>query len=127
LHEMVITKAILDLALERAEGRRVTGITLAVGEISSVVPGSVAIFFKHLSKETLAEGAELHFEVLPLAMTCRDCGAPVDLSAWEGRGPHAKMERAFVHGCGCGGRDLEVTSGIGLELRSIDVVEGEDV
>jgi hypothetical protein len=35
------------------------------------------------------------------------------------------MERAFVHGCGCGGRDLEVTGGIALELKSIDVVEGD--
>ncbi len=123
MHEMVITKAMLDLALDQAEGRRVTGITLQVGEISSVVPGSVEIFFKHFSKDTLAEGAKLHFEVLPLEMACRDCGEVFDLSPLKGVGPHAKMERAFVQGCRCGGNNLDVVGGIGLELKSIDVDE----
>jgi hydrogenase nickel incorporation protein HypA/HybF len=125
MHEMVITKAMLDMALEHADGRRVTDITLEVGEMSAIVPSSVQIFFKHLSKETLAEGAKLHFEIIPLEMTCRSCGELVELSAWEGKSPHGKIEQAFIHGCACGSKDLEVTGGIRFGLKSIDVAQNE--
>ena len=125
MHEMVITKAMLDMALEHAEGRHVTDITLEVGEMSAIVPSSVEIFFKHLSKESLAEGAKLHFKIIPLEMTCRSCGALVDLSAWDGKSPHAKMEKAFVNGCPCGSKDLEVTDGVRFGLKGIDVADDD--
>jgi hydrogenase nickel incorporation protein HypA/HybF len=125
MHEMVVTKAMLDMALEHADGRRITDITLQIGEMSAVVPGSVEIFFKHLSKGTLAEGAELHFEMLPLQMTCRECEKTIDLSNWEDASPHAKMEQAFVRGCECGADDLEVTGGMSFGLKSIDVADEE--
>jgi hydrogenase nickel incorporation protein HypA/HybF len=123
MHEMVVTKAMLDMALEHAEGRRVTDITLQIGEMSAVVPGSVQIFFKYLSKGTQAEGAELHFETLPLEMTCKECGKTMDLSAWKDLSPHGQMEKAFIHGCECGSDDLEVTGGVRFGLKSIDVAE----
>ena len=123
---MVITKAMLDMALDHAEGRRVTRITLEVGEMSAIVPSSVQIFFKHLSKETPAEGARLQFEIIPLEMTCRCCGALVDLSRWEGESPHGKMEKAFIEGCPCGSKDLEVTDGVRFGLKSIGVAEDDE-
>jgi hydrogenase nickel incorporation protein HypA/HybF len=121
MHEMAITKAMLDLALDHAEGRRITDITLEVGEMSAIVPSSVRVFFKYLSEGTLAEGATLHFDVLPLEMTCRTCGEPLDLGQASNGSPHRKMEQAFARGCPCGSGALDVTGGMRFGLRSIEV------
>ncbi len=75
MHEMPVTQGILNLALEHAGGRRVTDIYLKVGRMSPIVPDSVDLFFDYLSKDTLAEGAKLHFDMEPVEMTCQTCGA----------------------------------------------------
>jgi hydrogenase nickel incorporation protein HypA/HybF len=66
MHEMPFTQAILELALEKAEGRRIRSIHLRVGWMSAIVPRSVEVFFDHLSKGSPAEGATLHFEMTPI-------------------------------------------------------------
>ncbi|MFN2111068.1 MAG: hydrogenase maturation nickel metallochaperone HypA [Anaerolineae bacterium] len=126
MHEMPVTQAFLDMALEHADGRRVTDIYLQVGRMSAIVPDTVEVFFEYLSKDTLAEGARLHFEILPVAMTCQDCGRQLDLSEWSDDAPHIIMQKAFVRGCECGSKNLRVTGGVTFGLVSIDVEPGED-
>lgn len=122
MHEMAVTQHLLNLALEHAQGQPITDLYLDVGQMAAIEPQSVEIFFIHLSKDTLAEGARLHFNIIPIEMTCQDCGEPVDLSEWLDLLPQAIMARAFAHGCGaCGGKNLRVTGGVAFDLVRIEV------
>jgi hydrogenase nickel incorporation protein HypA/HybF len=126
MHEMPITQAMLNLAIDHAQGRQITDIYLQVGRMSAIVPDSVEVYFEFLSKNTLAEGANLHFDVVPMGMTCQDCGCNLDLSEWTDRRPHEIMQLAFAQGCECGSKNLRVTKGVSFGLVSIDVEEGND-
>ncbi len=121
MHEASITEAMLDLALEYAQGQRITDIYLQVGRMSFVVPGCVEFYFEHLSKGSLAEGATLHFETVPLEMTCTDCGRQADLSKWADEQPRTIMVQALARGCQCGSQNLRVTGGTGFNMLSIGV------
>jgi hydrogenase nickel incorporation protein HypA/HybF len=121
MHEMAVTQALLDMALKHCEGHRITDVYLQVGRMSAIVPDSVEVFFEYLSEGTLAEGARLHFEIVPIEMTCQDCSEKMDLSEWEQDAPHVVMQKAFARGCVCGGKNLRVTGGVSFGLTSISV------
>ena len=121
MHEMAATQVMLNMALEHADGQRIIDIYLRVGRMSAIVPESVQLFFDYLSKDTLAEGAALHFEVLPIEMTCLDCGKQADLSEWADELPQAVMMHALERGCDCGSNKLRVTGGAGFDMVSIAV------
>ena len=121
MHEMPVTQAMLNMALQHANGQRITDIYLRVGKMSSIVPESVQVFFGYLSQGTLAEGATLHFERVPIEMTCLDCGQQADLSQWADELPLAIMMNALHRGCQCGSKRLRVTGGVGFEMTSLDV------
>lgn len=121
MHEMSITQAMLNMALEYANGHRITDIYLQVGRMSLIVPESVEFYFEYLSKGTLAEGAKLHFETVPLEMTCVDCGQQADLTDLMDEQPRAIMIQALARGCECGGKNLHVTGGTGFDMVSIEV------
>ena len=123
MHEMPVTQGILNMALEHAQGRRVTDIYLQAGQFSAVVPSSVEIFFRYLSKDTLAEGARLHFETMPLEMTCLDCGQKADLAQWIKERPQLIMARALTKGCVCGSKKLRVTGGVSFSMVSVELEE----
>ena len=121
MHEMPVTQALLDLALKHADGRRITDVYLEVGRMSAIVPDSVEVFFQYLSEGTLAEGADLHFTIRPVEMTCEDCGGEMDLSEWVTENPQVVMQQAFKRGCQCGGRNLRVSGGVSFGLVGIEV------
>jgi hydrogenase nickel incorporation protein HypA/HybF len=121
MHEMSVTQAMLDMALKYANGHRITDIYLQVGKMSLIVPECVEFYFEYLSKGTLAEGAKLHFETVPLEMTCMDCGRQADLSDWADKPPRAIMVQALTRGCECGSNNLCVTSGTDFNMVSLEV------
>ena len=123
MHEMPITQGILNMALEHARGHRVTDIYLQAGQFSAVVPSSVEIFFRYLSRDTLAEGARLHFETMPLEMTCQKCGQKADLAEWIHERPQLIMARALTKGCSCGSKNLRVTGGVSFSMVSVELEE----
>jgi len=118
---MSITQAMLDLALEHAEGHRITDIYLQVGRMSLIVPGSVEFYFEYLSQGTLAEGATLHFETVPIEITCLDCGRRADLSNLADEPPRTIMVEALARACQCGSKNLRVTGGTGFDMVSLEV------
>lgn len=121
MHEMPVTQGLLNMALEAAAGRRVTDIYLRIGQMAAIVPSSVELFFAHLSQGTLAEGAQLHFELAPLEMGCLDCSRPADLSQWADERPQVIMARAIARGCACGSKRLRVTGGVSFGMTKIEV------
>lgn len=78
MHEYSITESILSLAMEKAgaaNAGRIKRINLVVGELSGIVPECVQFYFDAISKDTIAGGAELVFEVRPTKVRCHKCQA----------------------------------------------------
>jgi len=77
MHEMAVTGNILRIALteaERIEATRITGITLVIGELSSILNDSVQLYFDLLSEGSIASGATLIFKRIPATLRCPACG-----------------------------------------------------
>jgi hydrogenase nickel incorporation protein HypA/HybF len=76
MHELPVTQGMLSIALEhatKAGASKITGINLVIGEMSGIVDDSVQFYFDFISKDTLAEGAVLHFERIPTRFHCHSC------------------------------------------------------
>ena len=113
MHELAVTQSALDLALQYAGGKRITTIHLVVGELSSIVDDSVQFYWDFISRDTLAEGAVLHFERIPARFRCRDCGQSYLLRESDLVCP------------ACGSQRVELTSGDEFYLSAIDVEADE--
>ena len=76
MHELGVTENIVNIALTKAgeaQANKVIKINLVVGELSGFVPDCIQFYFDSLSKDTIAQGAVLHFESVPTQLRCRDC------------------------------------------------------
>jgi hydrogenase nickel incorporation protein HypA/HybF len=111
MHELSIASAILDTAGRHAAGRRVTVVSLRVGELRQVVPDTLAFYWEHVARGTICDGARLDQELVAARLRCGPCGAE-----W------AMGEADFR--CGGCGRAAEVAAGQELEVESIEVEEG---
>ena len=112
MHELAITENILHIALDYAErsgATRVTALNLVIGQLSSVVDDSVQFYWDIVSKDTLCEGAALHFERIPAEMICLDCGHTYTLSRGLEACPQCESFRIKVH------------AGEDFRLESIDI------
>jgi hydrogenase nickel incorporation protein HypA/HybF len=76
MHEMSVTESILEIVLKHAKQAhacRITDIHLVLGDLATIVDDSVRFYWDMLAEDTLAEGAELHFERIQTEMECCDC------------------------------------------------------
>jgi hydrogenase nickel incorporation protein HypA/HybF len=111
MHELSISSAVLDTAVEHAAGRRVSAVTMTVGAFRQVAPESLDFYFGIVSRGTVCEGARLEQVLVPLRLGCSGCG-----EEWE---PELPVFRCR----GCGGSEVELLRGNELEVESIQVEE----
>ena len=114
MHELSVTEGILKIALEHAKqagAQRVTGLYVVVGQLASIVDDSVQFYWDIISKDTAAEGAQLHFRRIPTELLCLDC---------EQRYTPAREELACPR---CGSIRVKVVAGEEFYLDAIDVEE----
>jgi hydrogenase nickel incorporation protein HypA/HybF len=112
MHELGVTENIVNIALAKAgeaQANKVIKINLVVGELSGFVPDCIQFYFDSLSKDTIAQGAVLHFESVPTQLRCRDCSttfSPLD-TLWT---------------CPeCRGQSIEIFKGRELYVESMEV------
>jgi hydrogenase nickel incorporation protein HypA/HybF len=112
MHELPVTQNILRIAAEyaeKADAARVTDLYLVIGQLSSIVDDSVQFYWEIISKNTICEGATLHFERIPATLHCLDCGATYTL-------------QRELRGCpACESARVQVTAGEEFRLDSIEV------
>lgn len=77
MHELGLTREIVDICLAHAAGRRVVAVTLEIGVLSGVVPEAVEFCFDACTHGTLVEGARLEIIRKPASGMCAACGAAV--------------------------------------------------
>lgn len=110
MHELGLARGVVDTVVESAEqagARQVKRVYMSIGRARDIVPDLMDLAFKHLTKGTIAEGAELVVTQIPVMARCGDCGLifPVDVfdnNTW-------KCPRcASGHYELCGGRELDI-------------------
>lgn len=115
MHELAVVEGILKVVLRHAEenqAQRVVGIKLRIGELNSVVESLVEKAFSHLSRGTIAEGASLSIEWLPVVVQCGDCNSVFPVGTHE----------IFQLNCrNCGGKNLNMISGREFYIEEIGV------
>ncbi len=112
MHELAITQSMLSIALEKAEeaqASRIKRINLIFGDLSGVADESVQFYFDTLSKDTIAAGASLSFQRMPLQLRCRVCSR-----VFSPDGPDWACP-------GCNGHQTEMISGSECRVDSIEV------
>jgi len=112
MHELSVTQGVLEIVLRHAQqagAQRITHINLVIGDLTSIVDDSVQFYFDFISRDTIAEGAQLVFRRVPATFRCRDCG-----------NTFVSKERDFI--CPqCGGMGVEVVAGNEFRVESIEV------
>ena len=63
MHELSISSALVQTAIEHAAGRKVSLVSVRAGQLRQVVPRSLEFYFEIVARETVVEGARLELEV----------------------------------------------------------------
>ncbi|MEA4811914.1 MAG: hydrogenase maturation nickel metallochaperone HypA [Anaerolineaceae bacterium] len=114
MHELAVTEDILSIVLEEAQKKQaiqVTDIFLSIGHLSSIVDDSVQFYWDHISKDTICEGARLHFNRPPAVFRCKVCGETFEIK--DDLLPCPQCKRF----------NLEIVSGNEMQVDDIEIVK----
>ena len=112
MHELSVTQQILDIALSKAQeagATEVKRINLVIGDMSSVIDDCIQFYFDFLSKDSIAQGAQLSFKRIPLKVRCHRCSCSFIPAETPWKCPQ------------CQEWDIEVITGNEFYLDSIEV------
>ncbi len=116
MHELPVTESILKVALTHAQknhAQKITAIHLQVGELSDLEDEWMQRYFDYLSKDSIAAGAKLKIERIPVVMQCEDCSESFRVDI--------KKEKEIV--CpGCNGKNNKLVSGREYLVKSMEVI-----
>ncbi len=112
MHELALMAGVFDIVKKytaELPDKKVTRVTLVVGELTNAVPEALESSFQVYAKGTNVEGAELIVRRIPLTALCVEC-------RWEGK----VEEHTFI--CPkCSGLGLEIKTGRELYVESMEV------
>ena len=108
MHELGITRNVVAICAERADGARVIRVTLEIGKLAAVMPDSVRFCFDICTQGTVVEGAALDIIETAGRARCRDCNGEVALTELFGR-------------CGCGSVNLQLIAGEEVKIKEMEV------
>lgn len=114
MHELSVMSNILDIVIEFAEkynAKRVAKINLSVGELSDLIPEWMQTYFDFVSKDTIAEKAELNIERIPTVIKCKECGTETTIK-------RENLQFSCTH---CDSADVELLSGREFTVQSIEI------
>lgn len=111
MHELAVAESLLKIIQEEGKKHgisKVDQVRLRIGKLSTVVPEALSFSFEVIARGTLAEGAELAMEIVPVIGHCYDC--EIDFET-DGR---------FLLCSRCGGALVGLVSGKELEIVDIE-------
>lgn len=116
VHELSIAQSLLEIVLEESARNRlkqVHVIRLQVGAMAAVVPEALTFCFDMLSENSIAQGASMEIETLPVVARCSRCDLPF------------QVENQVFLCPKCGDPTLELVSGRELSVVSIEGETGD--
>ena len=111
MHEMSIAQSLLDIIFQKSRHHQVklvSSVSLKVGELSAVETESLRFCFQVISEGTIAEGARLDIERVPIRCRCRKCGLEFTVKELSFNCPE------------CEGTAVEMLTGKELNLESFE-------
>lgn len=113
MHEVSIADSLLKIAVDecRKSGHgKINNVRVCIGKASGVMPEALLFAFDSLKAETIAEGATLTIEEVPVAGHCNACDK--DFTATE----------SFVLCCPqCGSNSYTIHAGRELDIKDLEV------
>lgn len=96
-------------AARRENAGRVVRVNVLAGELRAIIPAQLILYFGLMSQDTIAEGAHLGLENVPLVGRCGRCGKEFDVEDGSLVCPE------------CHGQDVQMISGTELRVKDIEV------
>ena len=112
MHEVGLVQSALEIALDHAAqqgAQQIHRLKLRVGALSGVVPEALQFAFEVVVCGTMAEGALLEIEDVPVICFCPTCQKEFSAPGW------------FFDCPSCGQPSADVRQGAELELASLEV------
>lgn len=112
MHEMSLAEGVLQIiedAAQRERFARVRSVALEIGRLAGVEPDAMRFCFDVVTRGSVAEGCRLDIIETPGTAWCMHCEKPVDVAQRYDDCPL------------CGGRQLQVTSGIEMRVKELEV------
>lgn len=108
MHELSLTRTLVDMVASRAQGRRVAAVHVRVGRLAGVVPESMAFCFDVVTAGTPLDGARLEMDVVDGRQRCRDCG-------------RQDVAEHLILLCPCGSAAVDLVAGDDLTLTAVEL------
>jgi hydrogenase nickel incorporation protein HypA/HybF len=109
MHELSITRSVVAIVSEHAQGQKVLAVTLEVGKLSGMLPEAIRFCFDVCSRGTPLEGASLRVIEVEGRGRCCACGAEPVMSMPLGRCPV------------CSEPSLHIVAGTELKIKEMEV------
>jgi hydrogenase nickel incorporation protein HypA/HybF len=116
MHELSVMESILNIVVKHAlknDVKKVLGISLRVGEMTDLVDEWMQRYFDYLSKKTIAAGAVLKIERIPVIFQCESCDMDFPVNMKEIRDAVCPA---------CQGNKVRLKSGREFFIKNIEVI-----
>ena len=110
MHELSLTRNIVAIVGDAANGRRVRRVTLEVGKLSGVMADAIAFCFEVVAQGTSLEGASLEIVEIEGRARCSDCGTEF-------------ATPTLYAACTCGSHRLLRLQGEELKIKTMELEE----
>jgi hydrogenase nickel incorporation protein HypA/HybF len=114
MHELSIASNLVELVqqhLDGQESRRVRAVGIRIGGLVDLSPEALQTGYQIVCQETSLAESVLKIETVPIAAQCRTCGRQTEI------------DRHFYICAHCQSADIEITSGLELDLSWIEFEE----
>ena len=116
MHELAITEGILKVVLRHAAtsgAERVVSVSLRIGELSDLADEWLQRYFDYLSRDTIAAGATIRVERIPVVFRCEEC---------ENTFPVKLKETKEIVCPACSRKNAVLVSGREFVVQQIEVI-----
>lgn len=116
MHELAVTKSLLDIVLQKKEEmnlEKILSIQLVVGKMQNYEEEWIQRYFEYVSEGTPAQGAKIQIRYLPVAFECKKCETEFEYNI--------KTDDKIL--CpSCGNKDCKLLSGREFYIESMEAV-----
>ena len=112
MHELGVTESIASICLRHAQrnnAKRIVRVNVKLGDLAGIVDHYVSFYWEMVTKDTIAQGAELNFIKVPVVAYCRVCDEEFPVVEFDLTCPK------------CGEADTELVSGREFMVESIEI------
>ena len=116
MHEMALTRNVVDMVLREAEAAGATEVrtvSLTIGYVRDIVEDLFERCFTYMARGTVAEHAQLVITRVPFTVRCNKCGHVYHINVRDENTWECSL---------CGERDYKLNSGMEFFVNDIAIV-----